>query len=220
MTNYGMSLSTVKGREMKRVITLIVFMLISTTAFGFAGEWENSDVISKISRGDIQVRDVKIEIYNMAKYADGRAACGSSQCFRADISVNGEQIARWAVSPGKRHPGTDFVGIYTPQYSGHTIWNGSFRGAGYISSNNDPMPWATYMKYKSRNARTGVAFHCGRVTGERESHGCIRMVCNGSREINGRSGRRVDAQLLQSWIKLAFRNGGTALVWTEDTYPN
>jgi len=205
---------------MKRMCTLWAVVLFSASAFGFAGEWEDSETISAIARGSVQVRDVKIQVYNMAKYTDGRRACGSSQCFRADISVNGQQVATWAVSPGKKHPGTDFVGVYTPKYSGHTIWNGSFRSASYKSSRGDAMPWATYMKYKTKNRRTGIAFHCGNVTGERESHGCIRMVCNGRRSINGKRKRRVDAQLLQSWIKKAFANGGTALVWTEDTYPN
>lgn len=204
---------------MTKISTFVAVLLFSVASFGFAGEWENTEMISAIESGELSVQHVKIQVYNMAKYADGRKACGSDQCFRADIIVNEVQIATWAVSPGKLHPGTDFLGIYTPKYNGHTIWNGAFRSGGYISSNGDPMPWATYMKYKSKNQRTGVAFHCGRVTGERESHGCIRMVCNGKRDINGKSVRRVDAQVLQSWVKQAFKNGGTALVWTEDTYP-
>lgn len=134
---------------LKILFFVTTFSLSAQQAFGFAGEFQRDDLIPST------IRDVKIKVYNMANNPGGRASCGESQCFRADILLNDVHVATWATNGGK----------------------------------------------------SPIALHCGHVTGRKESHGCIRMVCNDGQE---------DAYVLSQWVKEAFRNGGSARLWTRD----
>ncbi|MGH1469511.1 MAG: L,D-transpeptidase [Bdellovibrionales bacterium] len=186
---------------MNKLFTLASILLFSTLSFGFAGEWEDSQKIADIKSGALQVQDLKIDIYNYAETAEGRAACGARECFRMDVFINDEQIATWATSPGKPHPGTNHVGVYTPEYEGRSIHSGHVYGRDYISYKfKYSMPYVMYL----RSNKLGIGIHAGVVNGTRLSHGCIRLVTE-------------DARRLNQWVREVFRNGGDARVWARGT---
>lgn len=187
---------------MKLLFITLLTLLTSVQAFGFYGEFTDEDTISSIG----PVTKFEIKVFNAAQVGL-RKECGDSECFRADIFLNGYHVARWAVSPGKKHYGTKFVGVFTPQYSGRS-YHPNHLHTKYTNRFGDSMPWAAFIK-RSNGAKSGIATHCGRVTGKRESHGCIRMVCTGGRN---------DASRVNRWVKEAFANGGTAQIWTSHTY--
>lgn len=189
----------------KKLCLLSGLCLFAANAFGFAGEFQNEDLIPSV------ITDVKIKIFNYANTPGGQEDCGDTQCYRADIFLNDLHVARWAVSPGRPHPGTDFKGNFSPIYNGRSLHPSHLYGRGYLSGKRrDSMPYAMFLRL-TNGGKSPIALHCGHVTGRRESHGCIRMVCDGQQS---------DAYVLSSWVKEAFRNGGRARVWTQDVYPS
>lgn len=189
---------------MKKLILLASLLLASATAFGWAGEWQNDDRIKAIKAGKEAVFDVKLEVYNMADEPAGRKACGDKQCYRVDVFVNEIQIATWATSPGR--PQSD-GGIYSPIYNGHNIL--THYGRNYVSYRKKyNMRYAMYIERKSQPGKiSNVAFHGKyKVTGKRESHGCFRM-------------RDSEVSVVNSFVRKAFKNGGSARVWSEGTRP-
>lgn len=184
---------------MTRILTTLSILLLSATAFGFAGTFENDTIPD-------QINDIQLHVFNYAETAEGRAACGSSQCFRVKVILNGDVTAVWPVSPGKPHYGTKHVGIYTPEYNGRSIHSTHVYGRNYTSYKYKySMPYVMYMR-SSTGSLTGVGFHAGVVDGTRLSHGCIRM-------------RMADVKELNSWVREAFANGGDVRVWSRGTRP-
>lgn len=183
----------------KLVITFTIALWSQGALASFASVWELPDAVPNV------ITSVQIDVFDLKR--DG-GPCTDSQCFRADVYLNDIHVARWAVSPGKPHFGTDFVGSYTPTYEGRSF-HASHLHQHYKNRFGDSMPWAAFIK-NSSGGKSGYATHCGRVTGRRESHGCIRMVCNAQRN---------DARAVNQWIKEAFKNGGTARIWTRHMRP-
>lgn len=166
------------------------------TAATFEGTFEDRDLISR------PAKDIKIHVFDLAK----RGGCSGKVCFRMDVYVNGQHFARWPASPGKKHWGTEFVGVYTPEFgkAGRPIHPDHIHTS-YTNRFGDSMPYAMFLRTGKGN-KSGIAIHAGHVTGDRESHGCIRIPLDSARYLNG-------------LVKEALRNGGTAHVWTEHTDP-
>lgn len=169
----------------------------SSAAASFVSVWDQPELIPSA------IHSVQVDIFDLKKEG---GPCTDKECFRADVYLNDIHVARWAVSPGRPHYGTDFVGVYTPLYEARSF-HPSHLHERYFNRFGDAMPWAAFIK-TSGGAKSGIATHCGYVTGRRESHGCIRMVCNNQRQ---------DARTLNRWIREAFSNGGSAKIWTRHT---
>lgn len=186
-----------------KIIFLSYLLLSSLSAFAFYGEFQDNSRIPDV------ITSVEIQVYNAAKDPVYRQACNDNQCYRMDVILNGRHVATWATSPGKRHEGTNFVGNYSPVYNGRSL-HPTYMFKRYTNKYGDPMPYAMFMRLTNGGV-SPIAFHCGNVTGKRESHGCFRMVCDSEQN---------DAATMQSWVKEAFANGGTVRVWTQDVYPS
>ncbi len=194
-----------RGPRMKTSTALAsLLLLISTTAFGWAGEWQDDERLASIQSGAESIFSVKLDVYNMADNPEGRNACGDVQCYRVDVFVNNTQVATWATSPGK--PQAD-GGSYSPLFSGERIfW--AF-GRDYVSyTKRYHMKYAMYIERVSQPGTiSNIAFHGGyKVTGKRESHGCFRL-------------RDSEAALLNHLVRKAFDDSGSVQVWSEGTRP-
>ncbi len=182
---------------MRTLITLTLVLFLASPAFSLAGEWQTSNIPKHI-------KDVKIKVYNYASTQKGRAHCGSSQCYRMNVIVNGKHIATWATSPGKRQRHIDPPSSHTPEYKGRSIHPKHIYNKNYTSwIHKYEMPYAMYIKNR-RGRLSNYAIHGGPTDGTKRSHGCIRL-------------RTKHARLLNKWVKQAFRNGGRARVWADDT---
>lgn len=190
---------------MKLFLSLIFALFYSQAVFAAFGEFTNEDLIPP----DSQIYSVETVLIDIAKRGY-RNECNDSQCFRLNIYINGDHVAQWMVSPGRPHSGSSFRGNYTPAYSNGTPYS-TWRiyRSGYVSSRGDSMPWAAFWE-RNDGGHTVIATHCGHVTGRRESHGCVRMVCSGARN---------DAKRLNLWVRAAQANGGEAISYTFDTRP-
>lgn len=199
------------GGTMLRTLVSILTLSITMSAQAYYAEFTNESLIPP----DSQIQSVETHLYDLVKQGFG-GECGDTQCYRLDVMINGKHVARWMVSPGKPHPGTSFRGGYTPSYPNGTPYSRKKRmGRGYRNYRGDPMPWAAFWLRNDRGTPV-IATHCGRVTGRRESHGCVRMICKGTDE-NGRA--RNDAKRVNQWVKAAQQNGGTATAYTQHTRP-
>lgn len=191
-----------RGRNMmflsRSLIALLTVTSFISNANALSDLWDSPDAIPAV------ITKVEVHVYNM--HLDGGNCVDKyNECYRADIFLNGQQVARWAASPGRPHYGTKFVGVFTPIFEGRSFHPNHLHQY-YTNRFGDSMPWAAFIK-TSDGAKSGIATHCGNVTGRRESHGCIRLDCT----------RQNNAKLLNLWIREAFANGGTAKIWTEHT---
>ena len=179
-----------------KILILAWLMLAGLSAQAFQGTWQNNSVLNR------QVTDVKLYLFDAAKTGQ----CSDSQCFRLDVYVNGQHFARWPASPGKKHWGTKFVGVYTPEFgsAGRPLHSGEIYYS-YTNKHGDSMPFAMFLRTAKGN-KSGIALHAGHVTGRRESHGCIRLLYD-------------DAKTLNSLVREAFKNGGRPHIWTKHTLP-
>lgn len=181
------------------------FFLISLSAHS-VGEFEGT-FYSEASV-PATITNVEFHLFDMAKSADGCSSKG--RCYRMDVLLNGVHVARVAVSPGNPH---QKKAINTPTMDGLSLDPGRLMGKGYKNNpalGGDPMPYAMFTKpYKNQKGTnkprsSGVAIHAGHVTGDKASHGCIRV-------------ESFFAPIFSKWVKEAFANGGEARVWAQDT---
>jgi len=186
---------------MKSLLFLIASTLLSTQAFGAFGEVTHSSLVPPMN----QIKKVEVFLYDLVKEGYGRE-CDDTQCYRLDVEINDVLVATWIASPGKPHPGTDFKGNYTPQYlSGVPFSKQKRRGANYVSSRGDHMPWAAFWT-RNDGGHPVIATHAGVVTGRRESHGCVRLHYD-------------RAESVYKWVGAAMKNGGTTRAYTKHTRP-
>ncbi|MCO5113479.1 MAG: L,D-transpeptidase [Bdellovibrionaceae bacterium] len=182
----------------KAMIATVAFFAVQNSWANVSTVWDRPDLIPAV------IKTVQVDVFDLKR--ETPSLCKDSECFRADIYLNDIHIARWRVSPGRPHYGTEFVGGYTPAFEARS-YHPSHLHQHYKNRFGDSMPWAAFIK-NSSGGKSGYATHCGHVTGRRESHGCIRMVCTGGRN---------DAKTLNLWIREAFKNGGSAKIWTRHT---
>lgn len=188
------------GDQMKSFLFLS-FLLLSSQVFAAYGEFTDESLIPPASK----IKKIETFVYDLVKEGYGKE-CGDTQCFRIDVQINGTHVATWIASPGKPHPGTDFKGNYTPEYhSGVPYSRKKRQGANYVNRHGDPMPWAAFWERNDRGTPV-IATHAGRVTGRRESHGCVRL-------------HRDKAKRIYQWVGAAMKNGGIARAYTKDTIP-
>lgn len=189
---------------MKRLLSslgLSLCFLGAQPAFAAFGEFTDADGIPSLS----QINKVETFLYDLVKEGYGKE-CDDTQCYRLNVEINGKLVARWIASPGKPHPGTDFIGNYTPEYlSGVPYSRQKRRGANYVSGNGDLMPWAAFWERNDRGTPV-IATHAGFVDGKRRSHGCVRLS-------------RPRAERIYKWVGAAMRNGGTTRAYTKHTRP-
>jgi len=148
--------------------------------------------------GDVgEVKTMDITVFNLS--AEEGCTDSKGECFRIDIVINGEHVARWVASPGTpKH--SDYAGGYTPNWEQKAFNGGRIYNA-YKNSHGDSMPYAMFV------GSTGIAVHAsGTVTGNRLSHGCIRVSLAHAQQIN-------------KWMRQAFKNGDTPTLTTVGTHP-
>lgn len=170
-------------------------MMVSSTAFGFENTFLDESAIPDV------ITSVHMEVFDMAQTDLG---CSSSVCFRMEVYLNDVLVARWATSPGdptNDQPG--FNGVNTPKYTNRSLNKSRLMGPGYISGKGDAMPYAMFI-LGSQGQNTGFAVHAGVVTGEKESHGCVRL-------------EYANAQMLNAWTKEGKKNGGPLTITTNHT---
>jgi lipoprotein-anchoring transpeptidase ErfK/SrfK len=97
----------------------------------------------------------------------------------------------------------NFNGVNTPKWTNRSLNRSRIKGSGYVSGRGDSMPYAMFV-LGSEGQNTGFAVHAGEVTGEKESHGCVRLEYS-------------NAQTLNSWVLEAIANGGPTTITTNHT---
>lgn len=171
-----------------------LMLLVSSSAFGFEQTFFDEAAIPA------DITDVHMEVYDMARTDLG---CGSAVCFRMEVYLNDVLVARWATSPGNPNNTAGFKGVNTPKYTNRSLNKSRLMGPGYVSGRGDAMPYAMFI-LGSQGQDTGFAVHAGVVTGEKESHGCIRL-------------QYANAQMLNAWVKEGKKNGGSLTISTSHT---
>lgn len=182
------------GDTMKSFFISVIILLNTTLAFGFENTFFNSDSVPDV------VTSVHVEVYDMAKSNIG---CSFDVCYRMEVYLNNQLVARWATSPGDPNNDVDFNGVNTPKYTERSLNRARIMGSGYVSSRGDAMPYAMFI-LGSKGQNTGFAIHSGVVTGQKESHGCIRL-------------EYANAQILNKWVRSAIKNNGPTTITTHDT---
>lgn len=178
---------------MKSMLTLLIAAatLFSTHAHAaYVGTFDPVSIPENITSMDITV-------FNLSA-AEG-CTDKKGECFRIDIVLNGEHVARWVASPGTPHH-SDYAGVYTPNWEGKAF-NVNRIYTSYTNSHGDPMPYAMFV------GATGIAVHAsGTVTGNRLSHGCIRVSLE-------------HAKIINKWMRQAVKNGDVPTLTTIGTKP-
>lgn len=171
---------------------LIAAMLFSATAQAdFVGTFDPSYEIT-----DVQSMD--LTVFNLSA-AEG-CTDSKGECFRIAVVINGEQVAQWATSPGTPNH-SDYAGVYTPNWE-MKAFNTDRIYTSYTNKHGDSMPYAMFV------GATGIAVHAsGVVTGNRLSHGCLRVTL-------------AHAKLINKWMRKAVANGDVPTLTTRGTKPN
>lgn len=183
-----------KGSFMKSLILFLSLSLASTVSLAFEGTFFDTSSVPQ------QVNSVHMEVFDMSQTGLG---CSYPTCFRMEVYLNDVLVARWATSPGDPNNNAGFKGVNTPKYTDRNLNRGRIMGAGYVSGRGDAMPYAMFI-LGSQGQNTGFAVHAGHVTGEKESHGCIRLEYE-------------NAKILNSWVRAAIKNGGPTTISTSHT---
>jgi lipoprotein-anchoring transpeptidase ErfK/SrfK len=143
------------------------------------------------------ITSMDITVFNLS--AEDGCTDSKGECFRIAIVLNGEQVAQWMASPGTPNH-SDYGGVYTPNWE-QKSFNTSRIYNSYTNSHGDSMPYAMFV------GSTGIAVHAsGKVTGNRLSHGCIRVSLEHAKTIN-------------QWMREAVKNGDTPTLTTRGTRP-
>ncbi len=181
---------------------LFSLLLLSSSAFA---QFEGAFYLPENVPNNIQ--SVHMEVFDMARTGLG---CSYDVCFRMEVYLNGNLVARWGTSPGD--PYNDqynskgqliFDGVNTPLMTDRRLNRERIMGPDYVSGRGDAMPYAMFI-LGSKGQNTGFAVHAGVVTGEKESHGCVRLEYN-------------NAKTLNSWVREALANGGPLTITTRHT---
>ncbi len=175
-------------------LLISLFLFSSSLAYGFEGTFFDPNLVPST------IESVHMEVFDMARTELG---CSFEVCFRMDIYINGVFVARWGTSPGDPNNDVDFNGVNTPRYNNRSLNRDRIMGPGYESWRGDSMPYAMFI-LGPEGQNTGFAVHAGHVTGEKESHGCIRL-------------QYANAQMLNGWVKKAIANGGPTTITTYHT---
>lgn len=179
---------------MKQVLLFLSLLSVSVVSSAFEGTFfEESSIPNNIT-------SVHMEVYDMARTDLG---CTYDVCYRMEIYLNDQLVARWATSPGDPNNDVGFNGVNTPRYNNRSLNRSRIMGSGYVSGRGDSMPYAMFI-LGSKGQNTGFAVHAGVVTGEKESHGCVRLQYE-------------YAQVLNSWVREAIKNGGPTTISTSHT---
>jgi L,D-transpeptidase catalytic domain len=179
---------------MKSVLFLSLIILSQSVFAQFEGAFfEPSAVPSTIE-------SVHMEVYDMARTDLG---CSYSVCYRMEIYLNNQLVARWGTSPGDPNNDAGFNGVNTPKMTDRSLNRSRIMGSGYVSGRGDAMPYAMFI-LGSKGQNTGFAVHAGEVTGQKESHGCVRLEYK-------------NAKTLNAWVRQAIANGGPTTITTHHT---
>lgn len=177
-----------------KVFLMCVLLLSSSLSFGFEGTFFDENLVPNT------IESVHMEVFDMARSEIG---CSYNTCFRMDIYLNGVFVARWGTSPGDPNNNVGFNGVNTPRYNARSLNRNRIMGPGYVSGRGDSMPYSMFI-LGSQGQNTGFAVHAGVVTGEKESHGCVRL-------------EYANAQRLNAWVKKAIQNSGPTTITTFHT---
>ena len=174
---------------------ILSLVILSQSAFA---QFEGAFFLPEEVPSDIG--SVHMEVFDMARTELG---CSFEVCYRMDIYLNGNLVARWGTSPGDPNNNADFNGVNTPKMTNRSLNLSRIMGSGYVSGRGDSMPYAMFI-LGSKGQSTGFAVHAGNVTGNKESHGCIRL-------------EYANAKTLNAWVRQAKANGGPLTITTHHT---